>query len=237
MIFRAHCWPGCYTTPHTAFSKRARRHTWKAVWVFNHLSERDYSNSLYKWTQVVQKEYANLMARENAITTSQKEIACRVIPLLLLSINFAMAQNASRGGAQEFHVGVILDLGSMVGKIAQTSISLAMEDFYAVHQNYSTKLALHIRDSMSDDVRAASQGTCSELLPYVHWIWWLVYTSEMDWVAHSIPQLCIVVFIYILIHLHSAALQISGHGWAYMHKSCNNTITIFALQREIWRIK
>ncbi|PNT64642.1 hypothetical protein BRADI_4g30810v3 [Brachypodium distachyon] len=87
------------------------------------------------------------------------EIAHRVIQLLLLlTINFSVAQNASKGGAQELHVGVILDLESMVGKIAQTSISLAMEDFYAIHHNYSTKLVLHIRDSMKDDVRAASQA-------------------------------------------------------------------------------
>ncbi|XP_044948368.1 glutamate receptor 2.8-like [Hordeum vulgare subsp. vulgare] len=86
------------------------------------------------------------------------EIASRVILLLLLPLfNFVVAQNASRG-AQEFHVGGILDLETMVGKIARTSISLAMEDFYAVHQNYSTKLVLHIRDSMRDDVRAASQA-------------------------------------------------------------------------------
>ncbi|KAM3275466.1 hypothetical protein ACQJBY_044065 [Aegilops geniculata] len=81
-----------------------------------------------------------------------------VIMLLLLAINLAVAQNTSREEAQELHVGVILDLGSIVGKMARTSVSLAMEDFYAVHRNYSTKLVLHIRDSMSDDVQAASQA-------------------------------------------------------------------------------
>ncbi|XP_044388886.1 glutamate receptor 2.8-like [Triticum aestivum] len=81
-----------------------------------------------------------------------------VILLLLLTINLAIAQNTSREEAQELHVGVILDLGSIVGKMARTSVSLAMEDFYAVHRNYSTKLVLHIRDSMSDDVQAASQA-------------------------------------------------------------------------------
>ncbi|XP_037441457.1 glutamate receptor 2.8-like [Triticum dicoccoides] len=85
------------------------------------------------------------------------EITSRVIMFLLLPINLAVAQNTSREDAKELHVGVILDLGSIVGKMARTSISLAMEDFYAVHQNYSTKLVLHTRDSMRDDVRAASQ--------------------------------------------------------------------------------
>jgi ionotropic glutamate receptor len=84
------------------------------------------------------------------------EIANTVILLLLLSAGIGVAQNTS-GGAHEVHVGVILDLGSLVGKIAMTSISLALEDFYAAHQNYSTKLVLHIRDSMSDDVRAAAR--------------------------------------------------------------------------------
>jgi len=83
------------------------------------------------------------------------EVANRIILLLLISASIGVAQNAS-GGAHEVHVGVILDLGSLVGKIAITSISMALEDFYSAHRNYSTKLVLHIRDSMSDDVRAAA---------------------------------------------------------------------------------
>lgn len=101
-----------------------------------------------------------------------------VILLLLLTINLAIAQNTSREEAQELHVGVILDLGSIVGKMARTSVSLAMEDFYAVHRNYSTKLVLHIRDSMSDDVQAASQGTCSQLLVIGHCISSFCYAAE-----------------------------------------------------------
>ncbi|KAL6846532.1 hypothetical protein ACP4OV_023980 [Aristida adscensionis] len=86
------------------------------------------------------------------------EIEPRSILLLFLLFNSAAAQNATSGGAKELHVGVILDLGSLVGKIARTSILLAMEDFYAAHKNYTTKLVLHIRDSKSDDVQAASEA-------------------------------------------------------------------------------
>lgn len=80
--------------------------------------------------------------------------------LLLLLVDPGVAQNTTTGKADEFHVGVILDLGSLVGKVSRTSISLAVEDFYAVHQNYSTKLVLHFRDSMASDVKAASAGMC-----------------------------------------------------------------------------
>ncbi|KAK3130095.1 hypothetical protein QOZ80_6BG0488810 [Eleusine coracana subsp. coracana] len=87
------------------------------------------------------------------------KIAHRIILFLVLSATSIVAgQNATGREPQEVHVGVILDVGSLVGKIAVTSISLAMEDFYAAHQNYSTKLVLHIRDSMSDDVQAAAQA-------------------------------------------------------------------------------
>ena len=102
------------------------------------------------------------------------EIANRIILLLLISASIGVAQNAS-GGAHEVHVGVILDLGSLVGKIAITSISLALEDFYSAHQNYSTKLVLHIRDSMSDDVRAAAEGRCSKTLRCAHCITLLLW--------------------------------------------------------------
>lgn len=95
------------------------------------------------------------------LTAPEMEIANRIVLLLLLLLpGITVAQNASGAGTHEVHVGVILDLGSLVGKIAITSISLALEDFYAAHQNYSTKLVLHIRDSKSDDVQAASQGRC-----------------------------------------------------------------------------
>nr|XP_034583009.1 glutamate receptor 2.8-like [Setaria viridis] len=80
----------------------------------------------------------------------------QTILFLLLIFSFGAAQNSTARKADEFHVGVILDLGSLVGKASQTSISLAVEDFYSVHQNYSTKLAIHIRDSMGNEVQAAS---------------------------------------------------------------------------------
>lgn len=83
-------------------------------------------------------------------------ISVRITPILFLAFSFAVAQNDAEIRAEKFHVGLILDLGTSMGKVARTGISLAIEDFYAAHPNYTTRLVLHVRDSMSDDVQAAS---------------------------------------------------------------------------------
>uniref|UniRef100_A0A0E0M1H9 Ionotropic glutamate receptor C-terminal domain-containing protein n=1 Tax=Oryza punctata TaxID=4537 RepID=A0A0E0M1H9_ORYPU len=77
---------------------------------------------------------------------------------LFLFLSLAVAQNITKNGAGTLDVGVILHLKSLVGKIARTSVLMAVEDFYAVHKNFNTKLALHIRDSNGDDVQAASEA-------------------------------------------------------------------------------
>ncbi|XP_078150479.1 glutamate receptor 2.8-like isoform X2 [Carex rostrata] len=51
-------------------------------------------------------------------------------------------------------IGVILDLDTLFGKMAQTSITMALEDFYTIHSNYSTRLVLHTRDSNKDNLKA-----------------------------------------------------------------------------------
>ncbi|XP_039131572.1 glutamate receptor 2.8-like isoform X2 [Dioscorea cayenensis subsp. rotundata] len=69
---------------------------------------------------------------------------------------FAAVKNFS-ASTTPFHVGVVLNLGTRIGKIGQTSISLAMDEFYASHQHYTTRLVLHTRDSENDVVQAASE--------------------------------------------------------------------------------
>ena len=55
-------------------------------------------------------------------------------------------------------VGVVLDLEASVGRMSRPIISLALEDFYASHVDYRTRLQLHFRDSKEDIVVAASEG-------------------------------------------------------------------------------
>ncbi|KAF8695342.1 hypothetical protein HU200_037572 [Digitaria exilis] len=84
------------------------------------------------------------------------EIAARTT--FLFFVNLILAHRAAVNGAVTFNVGVILDLQSLVGKMAHTSILMAMEDFYVAHRNYTTKMFLHIRDSNADNLQAASEA-------------------------------------------------------------------------------
>ncbi|XP_062193183.1 glutamate receptor 2.8-like [Phragmites australis] len=87
----------------------------------------------------------------------ETEMASRtIIIFLLLFFNITAAQNATETGPGTLNVGVILNLQSLVGKTAHTSILMAMEDLYSVHSSYRTKLVLHVRDSSGDDIQAAS---------------------------------------------------------------------------------
>ncbi|CAN6221376.1 unnamed protein product [Urochloa humidicola] len=51
-------------------------------------------------------------------------------------------------------VGVIINLTSAAGKRFQTSIRMAVEDYYSMHPNSSTRLELHFRHSPGDAVAA-----------------------------------------------------------------------------------
>ncbi|KAL8458834.1 hypothetical protein ACS0TY_036369 [Phlomoides rotata] len=63
---------------------------------------------------------------------------------------------SNRATAAKADVGVILDLDTTLGKALKTCISMAIEDFYAKHENYSTVIVPHFRSSRSDIVDAAS---------------------------------------------------------------------------------
>ena len=87
------------------------------------------------------------------------EMPSRIIFLLVLISNITATQNATETEPRTVNVGVILNLQSLVGKIAHMSILMALEDFYSVHSSYRTKLVLHMRDSNDEDIQAASAGT------------------------------------------------------------------------------
>lgn len=87
------------------------------------------------------------------------------ILLIFLSLLFgrcpaAAAQNNSLNASRTLlDIGVVLDLGTPLGKMSNVSISMALDDFYTTHNSYTTGLNLLWRDSNEDDVDAASMGT------------------------------------------------------------------------------
>jgi len=57
-----------------------------------------------------------------------------------------------------FPVGLLLDLDTLVGKMGRTSISMAIDDFYNLNRNYTTRVVLHTRNTNNDVVQAAAAG-------------------------------------------------------------------------------
>ncbi|CAA7398685.1 unnamed protein product [Spirodela intermedia] len=72
--------------------------------------------------------------------------------LISTSLGLGAAQSPAR---LLVHVGAVLDEGTFLGKMCRASIFVAVEDFYAVHGNYTTRLVIHVRDSGGDVAGAA----------------------------------------------------------------------------------
>ncbi|XP_058226990.1 glutamate receptor 2.7-like isoform X2 [Rhododendron vialii] len=81
-----------------------------------------------------------------------------LLVLFIISLYVVPIMGKNGNGLIEVDVGVILHADDhMVGKVSQTCISMALEDFYALNQNHSTtRIVLHKRDSKGDVVEAAS---------------------------------------------------------------------------------
>ncbi|KAF7134283.1 hypothetical protein RHSIM_Rhsim08G0247700 [Rhododendron simsii] len=87
-----------------------------------------------------------------------------LLELFIVSFYVVPISSKSDSGLIEVDVGVILDAHNMVGKVTQTCISMALEDFYALNQNHGTRrrIVLHKRDSKGDIVEAASAGVWNQ---------------------------------------------------------------------------
>ncbi|XP_020083452.1 glutamate receptor 2.7-like [Ananas comosus] len=75
--------------------------------------------------------------------------------LSLLSIQQSYLVSPQRPASSPFKVGLILNLDSLVGRMALTSIRIAVDDFYTAHPRSSNHLELLVRKS-NDVVTAAS---------------------------------------------------------------------------------
>ncbi|KAK1287248.1 hypothetical protein QJS10_CPB19g01556 [Acorus calamus] len=82
-------------------------------------------------------------------------ISFLIFPPTLLDAVPATARNGGVNTTTSFHVGVLLDLGTLLGKMSKVSISMAIDDLYAKQTNFFTNVVLHIKDGKEDVVGAA----------------------------------------------------------------------------------
>ncbi|KAI7984631.1 Glutamate receptor 1.3 [Camellia lanceoleosa] len=96
------------------------------------------------------------------------QVSFLILPVLLSFLTLSNAEldafayqsqssSSNLGGAvSEIKVGVILDMGSWVGKVVHSCITMAISDFYAVNNHYKTRVVLHTRDSNGEPLLALS---------------------------------------------------------------------------------
>ncbi|KAL4655135.1 hypothetical protein ACB092_01G429400 [Castanea dentata] len=87
--------------------------------------------------------------------TNQKPFLSKFLSFLLLSLSLCGYEPLMMAN-ELIPVGVVLDLKSPVGRVAERYMSMALSDFYAVNHNYSTRLCLLTKDSGNDVIAAAS---------------------------------------------------------------------------------
>ncbi|CAN7045251.1 unnamed protein product [Brassica rapa subsp. trilocularis] len=85
--------------------------------------------------------------------------------LLIISSNYFASSQNDLGSKHEWapfrvhvRVGLVLDLGSVEGKILGSSVSMALSDFYAVNSNYKTRVSLSVRNSRGEPILALASA-------------------------------------------------------------------------------
>ncbi|KAK3437313.1 hypothetical protein EUGRSUZ_C01867, partial [Eucalyptus grandis] len=75
----------------------------------------------------------------------------------------AVAQRSNNNSATTIpvNVGVIVDLGTWVGKMGLSCVNLSLSNFYSSNPSYKTRLILNVRDSKGEEVAAAAAGSLS----------------------------------------------------------------------------
>ncbi|KAJ4952014.1 hypothetical protein NE237_028846 [Protea cynaroides] len=104
------------------------------------------------------KHYNSDLQSEKNPPTFFPALSLLVFLVYLVTYGETVDAQINMTAAKVIDVGVILDLDTLVGKMCYSCISMAVSDFYAKHNNYTTRLLLHTRNSEGDIVEAASTG-------------------------------------------------------------------------------
>ncbi|XP_068649183.1 glutamate receptor 2.7-like [Aristolochia californica] len=114
----------------------------------------------------------------------QKLRSFSIFCLVILGISIACGDRTGNGRV-DVHVGVILDLELLDGVVNNSSISMAVEDFYTTTgRDYRTRLILHDMNSQGSVVEAASAGLLLMKTFGVEAIIGPQTSEEADFLAH-----------------------------------------------------
>jgi len=91
---------------------------------------------------------------------TQTLLSFLLVLLLFISRSFASTQNDDVDGGKrvQIRVGLVLDLGSLEGKIVKNSVSMALSYFYAIHNDYKTRVSVSVRNSHGEPLLALASG-------------------------------------------------------------------------------
>ncbi|XP_078439494.1 glutamate receptor 2.9-like [Wolffia australiana] len=105
-------------------------------------------------------EFRSNLEQKSSVECSSDKMERRAVLLLLfvlLAERPVLSQSLNRlKDPIPVKVGVIIDMGTLVGKMCWTSISLAVDDIYAKNPNLTTRLVLYPRDGKADVMAAGS---------------------------------------------------------------------------------
>ncbi|GJW80107.1 hypothetical protein Tco_0144082 [Tanacetum coccineum] len=97
---------------------------------------------------------------ENCVIPLQLASSNRMIFFALPDDLIAFDQICSKAqedsSYKEIPVGVILDMGSWVGKIVHSCMNMALSDFYTVNNHYKTRIVIHSMDTHGEPLHALS---------------------------------------------------------------------------------
>ncbi|KAK1412689.1 hypothetical protein QVD17_34134 [Tagetes erecta] len=95
-----------------------------------------------------------------------KQTACSCLILMMLSFQTVVTAHEEFQSHKEMQVGVILDMGSEVGKVIYRCITMALSEFYKANPHYRTQIVFNIRDTKGEPLMALS----AELARLAGWV-------------------------------------------------------------------
>uniref|UniRef100_A0A0D9WMS8 Glutamate receptor n=1 Tax=Leersia perrieri TaxID=77586 RepID=A0A0D9WMS8_9ORYZ len=97
-----------------------------------------------------------LLGSHRAAASGAATFSTTLNATVLTAIAVVFLITMAEAGPVEVDVGVILDLATALGKKSLLSMEMALEDVYAAHPEFATRVRLRVRDSNCDVVAAAS---------------------------------------------------------------------------------